>query len=161
MRTVTFLSVLEAIAFKVHGTADLLPTQDAAAFTASLNEHVRECWERVFWPEWTLTEQRYYRAAWTAASYSSGAEVYHAATNAYYQANTSATGTDVPGTSVKWTLLSGSDLRRYISLDQTGQTAIGEVEQGAGRPRLPGVRSRALHRSMQSRGGAVCESVGL
>ena len=50
MRTVTFLSVLEAIAFKVHGTADLLPTQDAAAFTASLNEHVRECWERVFWP---------------------------------------------------------------------------------------------------------------
>lgn len=128
MRTATFLSVLQAIAVKVLGTADNLPNQQATAFTESLNEHVRDCWEREFWPDWTTTEQRYFRDAWTATSYSTGAEVYHAATDAYYAANASVISTDVPGTSSKWTLLTAATLRRYVSKEQTGKTVIGAVQ---------------------------------
>ena len=49
MRRATFLSVLNLVAFKVLGTADNLPAQQAAAFTAAINEHIREAWERAFW----------------------------------------------------------------------------------------------------------------
>ncbi|NBW11378.1 MAG: hypothetical protein EBR82_25430 [Caulobacteraceae bacterium] len=127
MRTTTFLSVLQAIAAKVLGTADHLPTQQGVAFTESVNEHVRDCWDREFWPDWTVTEQRYFRDTWSATSYAAGAQVYHAGTNAYYAANASAISTDVPGTSSKWTLLTGQALRRYISREQTGKTVIGAV----------------------------------
>lgn len=128
MRTNTFLSVLSSIAAKVLGTADSLPQQQAAAFTESINEHTRETWEREFWPEWTLVEKRFYRPTWSATSFTSGAEVYHADTDAYYRANSNAVSGDVPGAAALWVLIApGADFRQYVSLDQAGQTAIGTV----------------------------------
>lgn len=129
MRTVTFKSVIDKVATKVLGTADNLTRQKRAALVDSIAEHLRECWERVFWPELLLTEERAFRDTWTTTTYASGSEVYYSPGDAYYVANASASGADVPGTSSKWDKLTGTDLRRYVSLDQTGKTAIGTVEQ--------------------------------
>lgn len=130
MRTVTLLSVINAVAFKVLGTSDNLPQQQGAAFIDSIGEHLRECWERFFWPEWTVTEERYYRDAWAAQGYNTvGTEVHYTPGDAYYRSNAVAGMSDVPGVSSKWDLITGTDLRRYVSLDQTGKTPIGTVEQ--------------------------------
>lgn len=128
MRAVPFRSVLGLVAKKVNGTADNLGVQEAEALALGINEHVRECWERDAWPEWSPVEERFYRDAWTAAAYAAGAEVYHAGTDAYYRASGAVLFSDVPGVAAAWMAESAlGDFRRYVALDQTGQTAIGTV----------------------------------
>lgn len=44
---------------------DLNPAR-AASLTEYINERVKEAWKFEFWPEWTVTEQRYYREIYDA-----------------------------------------------------------------------------------------------
>jgi hypothetical protein len=125
MRAIPFRDVLDGVTTKLLGNPDRARTEDAAAYTRYINEHVRECWERANWPEWCPVEERHFRDTWSAQAYAEGDEVWHAATAAYYQANDATLAGDVPGTSGKWDDL--TEFQRYVSLDQTGETPIGTV----------------------------------
>jgi hypothetical protein len=67
MRTVTFASIMNAVAYR----AGLDPT-DNTAWTPAIQAEVAEfiltrtkkCWEFDFWPEWTVLEARAYRNAY-------------------------------------------------------------------------------------------------
>lgn len=92
MRTVTFKTVL-------HGSARMLgldPARDlsparAAVMAEAINLRVAEGWKREFWPEWTVSEQRYYRGTWNstdtfaAPSATAAVEVYHLRSGKYFQ----------------------------------------------------------------------------
>lgn len=69
MRTVTFASILNSIAYR----AGLDPTDNTSwtpAIEAEVAEFVygwaKKCWEYDFWPEWTVLESRAYRNAYDA-----------------------------------------------------------------------------------------------
>lgn len=68
MRTVTFQSVLNAVA----SLLGMVPSRDlgparAASLTEYVNQRVLEGWRFDFWPEWTTCEQRWYRPFYDAA----------------------------------------------------------------------------------------------
>jgi hypothetical protein len=107
MRTVTFKSVL-------HGAAQMVgmdPTRGdfnnavAAAMTEYVNNRIRQGWEQEVWPEWTLIEQRSFRAsyasgtAYAAPTASVPVEVFFIAAQKYYQALRATTG-NAPATLV-------------------------------------------------------------
>ena len=88
MRTVSFQSVL-------HGAARLLgmdPARDlnnafAAKFAEYINRHVAKSWRFERWPEWTVTEQRWFRPFYVATTeYAATTEVYYPPADKYYQA---------------------------------------------------------------------------
>lgn len=58
MRTVTFKSILDYVATKMVGQPALMGVEEASSYGTAINFHVRECWERNFWPEWTPIEER-------------------------------------------------------------------------------------------------------
>lgn len=124
MRTVSFQSVLELVAQKANGKAEL-GAEEAVSVTTRINEYLRECWERDAWPEWCPVEQRYYRETWGSRAFSGGDEVYHADTDAYYHAEEDTVSGDIPGAGAPWFTVAdweengGDPFRRYISLDQT------------------------------------------
>ncbi len=130
MRTVSFQSVLELTAQKLHGTTEL-GVQESATLTAQINEQLRECWEREAWPEWCPVEQRFYRERFgLRTTYLGGFEVYHIGTDAYWWAGEDTDNMDIPGTAGFWAsalneTITGIVFRRYISLDQTaGETEL-------------------------------------
>lgn len=124
MRTVPFRSILEGIASR-RGLGGDVPVADQLRHGEFAAQRLREGWEYEYWPEWTVIEQRRFRAEWTATSYAAGAEVWHAGTDLYWQAAESVISTDVPGASAKWVEL--VSFARYVGLDQPGLTPIGEV----------------------------------
>jgi len=69
MRTVSFQSVLNGVAAKLgmDPLRDLNPAR-AASLTEYINLRAAEAWKFEFWPEWTATEQRYYRDVYNAAN---------------------------------------------------------------------------------------------
>lgn len=88
MRSVTFQSVLNGAAAKLgmDPLRDLNPAR-AASLTEYVNERVKEAWKFEFWPEWTVTEQRYYRDVYDAAkAVVSADERVFLADGCYYQA---------------------------------------------------------------------------
>jgi len=99
MRTVTYQSVL-------WGAARLLgldPTRDlngqtAARLTEYINRAVSKGWRFGQWPEWTLTEQRYFRPEYDATeavpapTAAAPQERYYIAADRYYQALQASTG---------------------------------------------------------------------
>lgn len=94
MRTVTFQSVL-------WGAARLLgmdPTRDLNAQTAArlveyINRAVAKGWRFDQWPEWTLTEQRFFRPEYDATeAVVATVERYFIAADKYYQALQASTG---------------------------------------------------------------------
>ncbi len=88
MRTVTFQSVLAGTAAKL----GLDPLRDLnAARAASLAEYINtrlvEAWKFEFWPEWTVSEQRYFRDLYDAtANVAATDERVFLADGNYYQA---------------------------------------------------------------------------
>lgn len=105
MRTVPFLSVLNAVASGL----GLDPVRDlnqarAAALTTYVNARMLEGWKFDFWPEWTVSEQRAYRAPYAAATayvdptLTAAQEVFFYGSVDYYQALRATTGT-APATS--------------------------------------------------------------
>lgn len=88
MRTVTFQSVLNGVAqlLGMVPTRDLNPAR-ASSLTEYINQRVSEGWKWEFFPEWTVVEQRFYRATYDAtANVVAGDERYHIASANYYQA---------------------------------------------------------------------------
>lgn len=112
------------------------PTNNEARASALefLNARLREAWEYEYWPELTPAEKRAWRDTWDVAkTYDAGAEVFFtdsAGVAGYYAANSSpnnpAAGESPEDEPTKWTAL--VEFRRYVALDQTDQTPIGEVE---------------------------------
>lgn len=92
MRRVSYKSVLSQSGALFNGDTEPAGT-DAALFNIFINRWAREYWNRFFWPEWLVTEKRYFRAFYdAAATYSAGAEVYYPTTCKYYLCLASTTG---------------------------------------------------------------------
>lgn len=104
MRTVTFKSVL-------HGSARLLGMNPArlgdiaaAQLAEYINQYVRFGHQWEWWPEWTLTEQRYYRAAWAsgttygAPTATATEEIFYFPAGKYYQSLVAANTGNAPAT---------------------------------------------------------------
>lgn len=94
-------------------------------FTSWIQDRVNRAWTGSLWPETIELEQRLYTATWSASpgTYNSGDQVWYAPNTAYYQANASTAGTDVPGTSTKWDAVSPA---KWIPFAQAGQNVIGQ-----------------------------------
>lgn len=88
MRTETFQSVLNGVAAKLgmDPARDLNPAR-AASLCEYINLRVKEAWKFEFWPEWTVTEQRYYRDVYDATkNVAAGDERVFLPDGNYYQA---------------------------------------------------------------------------
>ena len=137
VRNVTFQSVVDGVASRIGlDPTQTLSASTVAAITEYINTRVRFAWELYKWPDMSSVERRRFRQTWTATSYSLGDEVYHEGTSQYYRANTSVTGSDVPGTAAGWTSAASlTDFVRNIDYDQTftltdasaDATKIGEI----------------------------------
>ena len=109
MRTVTFKSVLHGSARLLGLNPDRLDTIKAAQLVEYINQHVRFAWQWDWWPEWTLLETRYYRAAWVsgttygAPSATTTEEIFYFPAGKYYQSLVAGNLGNVPAT------LSGSE----------------------------------------------------
>ena len=100
-----------------------IPAHTVATFLEYINSAVRVLWERYAFPEWVRVEQRTYRPDYVdGAVYLVGDEVFY--TGLYYRAIANTTG-NLPTDTTFWEV--ASDLVRTISLDQAGETPIGEV----------------------------------
>lgn len=90
-----------------------------------INTAVKLAWEFYWWPELMRSELRYYRDDYAAGTtYAAGDEVYYPTTALYYTALGATTG-NAPTNATYWE--PATELDAYIELEQTGQTAIGEV----------------------------------
>lgn len=124
MRTVSYQSVLFGVLRQCGIDPAGATTEMLARCGQFIADRYRDAFEYYRWPDFMATEQRYFRPVWASGAYASGAEVYHAATDGYYQASTTITA-EVPGTDAEWVEL--SDFHKYIAYEQAGQTAIGAV----------------------------------
>lgn len=103
MRLVTFQSVLHGTARMLGLNPARLDTIRSAALAEYINQHVRFGWHFDFWPEWLLTEERRYRAAWVAGTaYGAGTaavavEVFYIPAQTYYQSLVAANTNHAPG----------------------------------------------------------------
>lgn len=131
MITAKLRAVLDGISGLMGAEPVTAGDPDHVAFIASINRHTERGWQFDFWPEWTPVELRAYRDAWAApTTYAPGAEVFFTDL-LYYSANLApnnpAAGQSPASAPTKWTLL--TTFARYVALDQTGQTPIGEVSR--------------------------------
>lgn len=136
MKTCTIKSVYEAIV-RMRGidpdTANLSATQKAN-IAGHINERMADAWERAFWPEIMLAEQREYRATWDALlNYATGDEVYHVAADGgehyYISLQDGNVGQD-PDVAITWWSEVGDSFLRTIDFQQEGETEIGAVDLG-------------------------------
>lgn len=125
MRSCSYRSVLDRAVGLAGFTVDNLTTTPRTQFNTKILARLKAAWELAWWGELMRSQLRYYRDAWTAQIYLASSEVYHASTAKYWRNSSTAASTDVPGVSSKWVQI--TDIDPYISLDQTGLTAIGEV----------------------------------
>ncbi len=97
-----------------------------------INERVKEGWERAFWPEVMLSEQRQYRPTWDSVeNYATGDEVYHedaAGNEKYWVSLQDGNIAKDPDTESAWWREAGADFLRTISFQQQGETEIGAVD---------------------------------
>lgn len=136
MKTCTIKSVYEAIV-RMRGidplTANLSATSKAL-IAEQINERMIEAWQRRFWPEIMLAEQREYRGTWdTLLNYITGDEVYHVAANGdehyYVSLQDGNVGKD-PDLETTWWSEVGDEFLRTIDFQQQGETEIGAVDLG-------------------------------
>lgn len=125
MQTVAYKDLLSTWADVVGIEADDVPTLDAARFNRAFNRLIRRAWEWNRWPAFHLLEERYYRPIWMAQEYDIDDEVYHEATETYYQANDDTSAADEPGSSAKWTEI--ESVEPYIAYEQDGETGFSYV----------------------------------
>lgn len=136
MRTVPFQRVLWGVARKLGlDPARDLSASRAATLTEYINNRVEEGWCWTFWQEWTVAEERWYRAPWDAGTaYAVGDVVWYGPASHYYEATAAGLGqapaTQTGGTwepAAGWANVTRFD--RYVAWEQEGQTAIGEVKR--------------------------------
>jgi hypothetical protein len=99
MRRVTFKAVRDKAVALYLGAgpssagASAANAQTIAALDIHLNKRAGECWERFFWPEWTIVEPRTFREPWNSAStYAALDERYYRPAQKYAVALTASTG---------------------------------------------------------------------
>lgn len=111
-----------------------LSARAESVFVDAIQSALTQAWEQEFWPDLMLIEERYFRPAWAiGTAYTTGSEVYH--DGVYYTALQNSTGKDPETETTYWE--ETEDLDRYVSLDQTGETAIGTVKAASTRnPRV-------------------------
>ena len=133
MRTVTFASVITGAMARMGLDSTLTPANNTlAAFTEYANSSVRVAWEMYPWPEALRFEQRQFYPSWSSATtYAAGAGVL-GSDNTYYFAVQASVGQDptLDTTDTYWqpeSTYAPSGALHAISLDQVGQTPIGEV----------------------------------
>lgn len=146
MQTVTLRTVLDAIAGLQGAEPVAAGDPDFIAYIASINRHLERGWQHDFFPEWSPTERRAFRDTWNGTdTYAAETEVYFEDDDTYYAANSApnnpAAGESPATNPEKWTEV--TDLVRYVSLTQTGQTVIAEVDRickndPIANPRRPG-----------------------
>jgi len=136
MKTCTIKSVFESIV-RLRGidpAATTVSAADMAIIADYINESLEEGYERAFWPEIMLAEQREYRAEWDALeNYITGDEVYHVAADGglhYYISLQDANLAKDPDVETEWWSEVGADFLRTISFQQNGETEIGDVDLG-------------------------------
>lgn len=125
MRTVTYKSVLDGVLRMAAEDPASVAAKDKAELMEYLGDALQRAREYYRWPELLTIEARYFRAPWAAVNYDADAEVYYETGDAYYRATEAVTSADEPGTSAKWEEL--EDFNRYVSYDQTGETAFDAV----------------------------------
>src|SRR5258705_9308429 len=119
MRTVSFKSVLDGAATRLglRPSENLLTTQ-AEALVEYIDDRLEEAWACAPWPEWTLSQERQYRADYSAlTAYAAGAEVLYQ--NAYYRAKAPTTA-NLPTNTTFWD--PASDLNMYVARTQSWAT---------------------------------------
>ena len=163
MRTVTFKSIVDGV-FALAGvtrTTAADPTALLEQVIGHVNLRVREAVEFEFWPELCPVEQRYYRAEWdNAETYAADDEVWFPNDDedleGYYAPNADdlpAAGESPETDPDKWTEL--TTFRRYVALDQEGETDIGEVlALYKTDPRLTGGRAARIRHTLTAEGVA-------
>ena len=124
MRAVTPRSVLNGVAARIGlDITQTVPAHTVAAFLEYINSAVGNLWDNYPFPEWTRIEARTYRAAYVSGTaYAAGDEVFYGGT--YYRALVPTTGNQ-PDDGVNWEPATG--LVQNVSLEQAGETAIGEI----------------------------------
>lgn len=90
MRRVSYSSVLAKAVQRA--TADATANEDlATSMNVFINARAAEFWTTLFWPEWSPVERRQFRDSWLvgtnygAGSTTAAVEVYHPASDQYYQ----------------------------------------------------------------------------
>lgn len=103
MRRVSYKSVLDKVTQRA--TAEASANVDlATSMNVFINARAAQFWTPVFWPEWSPVERRQFRDNWaTATSYGAGSttaaiEVYHPASDRYYQSLHAANLGNAPAT---------------------------------------------------------------
>lgn len=126
-RTVTFLSLLNATAQRVGLTpGSTLTSEVAESFANYITDAIRDIKSSFRWASLELTEQRYYRLAWSnAITYAEDAEVWSATEEKYYR-SLQDTNLNHAVTDTAWWEEAG-DLARYVDRFQTGKTEIDAV----------------------------------
>lgn len=127
MLTVPFSSVLNGVFHHAGLDPSDASDPDKLAVIQYIADRFKTGQEYYKWPVYCTVEQRFFRDAWSASTvYSSGAEVYFAAEDAYYTANQATSAGQSPDTHpAKWTAL--TDFNHQVDYVQTGKTAIAAV----------------------------------
>ncbi len=132
MKTCTYKSVYEAI-IRMRGydpeTASV-SAGEQGRIAELVNERMVESYERAFWPEAMLVEQRQYRADWNEElTYALNDEVYY--DGVYYISLQNSNIGQNPETETDYWSEVGDDFLRTIDFQQQGETEIGSVDLGA------------------------------
>ena len=134
MKTCTIKSVYEAIVLArgIDPATAAYSAAQKAIISGYINERMSEAWERAFWPEIMLAEQRQYRATWDVAlNYVTGDEIYHVAADGgehYYTSLKDANVGHDPDVETTWWAEVGGEFLRTIDFQQQGETEIGAVD---------------------------------
>ncbi len=91
MRHVAYQNIIRAAEALFLGTRDDLDAPTDDVLNTHFDRWARQLWEAFFWPEWTVAEQRQFRASWASAttygapSATAAVEVYHVRSGKYFQ----------------------------------------------------------------------------
>lgn len=123
MRSVSFKSVLRGIAARVGDRLEEILDDDAIIWFEYIDDRLRQSWEEFMFPEFVITEKRYYREGfWSAGTYNAGAIVFYEPENRYYLNDSGAATVDEPTLGVAWVEI--DEFSRYIPWEQPGKTKI-------------------------------------
>jgi len=146
MRTVPLKQVFQGVSALLGAELVTPGSPDFIGIMAAINTWLPVGWEYDFWPELMLVERRAYRVTWNNSdTFAAGTEVFFEDDETYYEANSApnnpAAGESPASAPTKWTEV--ETLKRYVALEQTGQTKIGGVKRVCRRdpelyPQAPG-----------------------
>lgn len=91
MIRISYQDVIDRAEGLFHGTRGDLSEMDDRVMNTHFNVWAQQLWEAYFWPEWTIAEQRQFRASWAigttygAPTAAVAVEIYHVRSGKYFQ----------------------------------------------------------------------------